>query len=434
MHNDSIKATKKEEERSKTALKNATSNIFFNNQTHHKQTDDFKENNAKKTIFDGFIPPQIKNNSPLTNEYGYNQGNHDELLKYNQFSGFDMSSKSMKTPSQVNLQGISFYSDNMINLEEIKYLLKNKFDMMTLLFSKLLSFLIPQRPESKRKTVDLVDSVAKYHSRIRGKENKSQEFLNLVRTRLDMLFNYNIFMLSNCFSGEIRQLVASFLNLEVKFFVSCWIIFDMSEESTLCGKISDIVNEFHQLYLAITHWLLLKIEHTHSSNPMYQAVKVIVDERIFSFPVKNREIQLLSTKIDLIQNMTRVFILNYISDKDKACIEESKIANMKNTYLESNKSYFVNKLLGIVKNLNNHSDLYARELYTSMKSDELKGISYFQQEVYYKPRAPYIPALKNPDNIYTLVLDLDETLIHYRGKVSSLFKYKNRKLCIVLNR
>lgn len=27
--------------------------------------------------------------------------------------------------------------------------------------------------------------------------------------------------------------------------------------------------------------------------------------------------------------------------------------------------------------------------------------------------APYLPALKNKENTYTLVLDLDETLVHY---------------------
>jgi len=37
--------------------------------------------------------------------------------------------------------------------------------------------------------------------------------------------------------------------------------------------------------------------------------------------------------------------------------------------------------------------------------------------------APYLPPLKNKENTYTLVLDLDETLVHYFEVSSRLFTH-----------
>ena len=180
--------TKNSETKSeRTIIKNATSNIFFNNQTHHKHTDDFKEN---------YIGQSLQEDMKSFNK----------PVEMNNTNNFILGSYDIKTPSQINLNSVSFYGDNVINLEEIKIIQSNLFEFVSFLYSKTLSFLIsPKNTVDQIRKASSLDKTAQNVSNFNSnktKETKSEELLNLLKHRIDLLINFNFQQIENCFKNK----------------------------------------------------------------------------------------------------------------------------------------------------------------------------------------------------------------------------------------
>lgn len=117
--------------------------------------------------------------------------------------------------------------------------------------------------------------------------------------------------------------------------------------------------------------------------------------------------------------MLKLFIMNNL--KKDPCIhitgqDEASIVKKMNIY--NNKPYYDSMLFDILSNLNIKSEVLIRNLLSKMRRDEFSPFNFKNNEIMLKPKIPYLPPLlKDYANCtYTLVLDLDETLIHYRGK------------------
>lgn len=405
------------EKKTSETLKNATSVIFFKNQTHHKHTDDFKESkfsviNQKTEI------PQL---SGLTLNKGISQTTN--LINNEILPSWAASAHEIKTPSQFEFEGTGFYGDNVLNLEEYKAYCYSMEEFIGIMYNHLLTDLIPATKTNHSGSIIKSMSIERTMKAARNlsKEMKSEVIINQTKSRIDLIFNYGFYKLDTFFKGkDYRHEIGIFMNLQVKILLAMWIVLEMVEdEKEIVHLLADIFTELFQCGLAITKLLLKRLNKEHKNNEIYARLEQSVLYLIVP-PKDKQEAEYFNSINKLIANMLGIFIMNIIQ---KISSTQNLPTEYQSTYSLiklSNNNYYIGLLMDLVKNMNNRSDAFISDLLGKLKADEMGGSQLRNQDIMVKPKFPFLPPTKkNTDKSYTLVLDLDETLIHYCGKVTN---------------
>lgn len=399
-------------------LKNATSVIFFKNQTHHKHTDDFKE--SKFSIIN-----QFSENSPNSVNSQYIRANENQIISKFSYEGGRSDISDIRTPNHIEFEGTGFYGDNALNLEEYKSFCVNMEEFIGIMYNHLLTDLIPSQNLKLNRSSSLHNNSMSIERTVKaakklGKEEKSVIIISQTKKRLDMIFNLGFYRLDSLFKGkDYRAEIACFMNLQVKVLMSMWIVLEMVEdEKEIVHLLADIFTELFQCGLAITKLLLKKIRNEHKANEIYERLDKSV-LYLITPPKENQEADYFNSINKLISNMLGIFIMNI---NQKVSQSQSSATEYLSTYhliKLANNNYYTGLLIDLYKNLGNKSDSYINQLLSVLKDDEIGGSQLRNKDIMIKPKVPFLPPLrKNIDRNYTLVLDLDETLIHYSGKVS----------------
>ncbi len=246
----------------RTVIKNATSNIFFVNESHHKHTVDFKE--SKTAPLNVITSNEEENNmeeenvieNPIVNKF---------------FNIENTSSYNIKTPSQIN--PLTIYGVNYINLEEYKALLSNLFEFITLLYSKTLSCLIPKIekdvPVIRKYTV--LDNTANLLTVINQKNRKIELLLDMIKKRVKYLTELNLhYNIIKLFKGKLQIELDILMSIELKFLISLWVVIvKLEDDEKIISEVQNFVLELYQAYLYLTQIILNKIKDSYKGSLAY---------------------------------------------------------------------------------------------------------------------------------------------------------------------
>ncbi len=384
----------------RTTLKNATSNVFFAIETHHKHTVDFKKTKS--------IPINVLTTDTNINSEENLFEDNPILNKY--FNVQNTSSYNIKTPSQVIPL---VHGENNINLEEYKIILMNLFEFITLLYSKRLSCLIPkiEKNISIFRKYTVLDSTANLLTVINQKNRKVEILLDMVKKRIKFInefnFHYNILKL---FNDETRKEINICFSIEMKFLLSLWlIILKMEDDHLIVSEIQNMVSELYQVYLYLTHILLIKIKDEYKSSNVYHDLSYIINNRLFDSSKKLKEQDQFRFFNQLMINILNIFIKNGIKkDPSTYVIGNDEKSELKRLTINNNKYFFNVVLNELLKNILSVDDYFHKSILFKIK--EFSKGNFGNNEFMLKPKIPYLPPLTN--KTYTLVVDLDETLIH----------------------
>lgn len=387
-------------EKSSQILKNATSNIFFNSESTHKHRVDFKENESYK---------QTKSINTSKNQ-----------LNESNINSIDLKTLSLKY-NNINI------NKTIINLNEIKENFNNIFDFVSFCYSKKLTSLIPPKQfiSTKQKmSIRQNTSISLY--KLKNKEKSNNYFLNLIKKRLDLILNHNLSSLDMYFPKEFSKDVLIFLNLEVKVLLSIWIIIEINEgedEEKVVDEFKDLIIEIFQDYIYIYGFILGNVKEDYKNNDEFRVLVNLINERsIFSDQtietsvnfIENSSISLrLKSIIMILSNMTRILIMKNIKKDPAEYIKgNDEKSILKRMNFINNKTIFDMYLYDILRYIHIVNDEFVRNMYNKLRND-YSLYSMKNSDVFIKPRVPYLKPMDKEKYKYTLVLDLDETLIHY---------------------
>jgi hypothetical protein len=228
------------------------------------------------------------------------------------------------------------------------------------------------------------------------------------------------------FPKEFSKDVLIFLNLEVKVLLSIWIIIEINEgedEEKVVDEFKDLIIEIFQDYIYIYGFILGNVKEDYKNNDEFRVLVNLINERsIFSDQtietsenfIENSSISLrLKSIIMILSNMTRILIMKNIKKDPAEYIQgNDEKSILKRMNFINNKTIFDMYLYDILRYIHIVNDEFVRNMYNKLRND-YSLYSMKNSDVFIKPRVPYLKPMDKEKYKYTLVLDLDETLIHY---------------------
>jgi hypothetical protein len=415
--------TKNKGYKMKDSLKAATSNVFFNNNimsnTNKKGKDvrSFENNlhtstNPSKNLKEDFFESQtnfehnmMKQANSIVSTMRTNQNNMgSQISKATNLTGFGKTPNknnnyydisSVNTPRDMGFDMTSNFNKNSINLEDIYIVQSNLFELVSLIYNNKIRDHIVE--------IDFMNSTNSTNNKIvqllKQDINNVDILKKLCEEKFELITNLNIFGIEGYFdSPQIKEQIRIFFNLEMIYFVclACYITENYTNNNILL-EIGNIISNIYQSFLFVVLMITKRVSQDYTSNIFLMKLQTAISQRLTLKDIKNKENFILNQNNNLLLNMVKNFIGKYMVSKDLT--ELNRIVML------------------IIYNLKNYNNYYTRDIVLNMRSKVIYNFKEMRErELLNKPIS--IPFLKplppsEHDTAYTLVLDLDETLIHY---------------------
>ena len=165
---------------------------------------------------------------------------------------------------------------------------------------------------------------------------------------------------------------------------------------TQIDHLKNILYYTHQNLLLISSLLLKKVSKEYYDNEWYIKMKKLILQRKSTF-VKGDDIFILEQNNNILYNSLKNFLLLYFNNEDNRGIftNVNDILTNKQTHCNGNSMDMIKNNLMNLKNMIIH---FNENSQSAMTHTNLPG--------------PFLPKLNATKYTYTLVLDLDETIIH----------------------
>ena len=175
------------------------------------------------------------------------------------------------------------------------------------------------------------------------------------------------------------------------------ILKDQNIVSTTLTSAKSLINEIHQNFLVVSDLILSRIDRSPSNIWMTKIQNIILTKRSHRI-YKNEQLNLLKKNNDYISTIFKSVIRLYMN---KPTFDSSTI-----------NFYFRNIQSTSIKTLN---DFFRKKINQDFCKNE-GSLAFIINETPLKPNihVPYLPQAVTDKKIFTLVLDLDETLISFR--------------------
>ena len=175
------------------------------------------------------------------------------------------------------------------------------------------------------------------------------------------------------------------------------ILKDQNILSTTLTSAKNLINELHQNFLVVSDLILSRINHSPSNIWLTKIQNIILTKRSHRI-YKNEQLNILKKNNDYISNIFKSIIRLYIN---KPIFDSSSI-----------NFYFRNITSTSIKTLN---DFFRKKINQDFCKNE-GSLAFIINETQFKPNihVPYLPQVVTDKKVFTLVLDLDETLISFR--------------------
>lgn len=218
--------------------------------------------------------------------------------------------------------------------------------------------------------------------------------------------------LEHYFKQESEQIsIKEYSILELLTIIICY---DISYDKDLLTKIQpllkSILNLIQQNYLIICVYILSKVASESLSNTWVQKLRYLTEKKLINkensknVNLTNKNFYLLSYAIEIkannksIQDYLRIILKNYPQRQEKTDLLIAYFKNINRINVETLNDFFRSKIIRV---LNKNASVLASVL--------------FNKDGMYTENQIPVPYLKNESlKRLTLVLDLDETLIHFK--------------------
>ena len=360
-----------------------TNSLEKNNETIINE-DDFEDNDddsEEKIFFDIDDQKNPNNNKIIENKY------FESIVDVN---------TNMDPNKTINLNDVENEKNNF-NIEIKKNMINFSFFVK---FEKLYNQLLKNFENNTIETLDIKCSIIKEMFTVID-ENNDEKIFEIVDEK-NSKNNIPNSILSAIREYLIQQLIFFYLFLMVDLL--------QNEKKLFLPVLSNLTSYFHQNFILFNFIIFthMKNPYQENSNENYKEWTKIFesnknylnDDNNYGKYLKNNN---KLTKQIIENSLTQIkFIFNATSKN----IYIKDIINLFITYIKNIINIKYLNILHELKNLNLLQKL-SITIDNTIKNDEIS-----ESLISQKPKIPFLPPI-NPNYKYTLVLDLDETLIHY---------------------
>ena len=209
-----------------------------------------------------------------------------------------------------------------------------------------------------------------------------------------------------------KSSIQDYTNLELLTIIICY---DISHNKELLSKLQpllkSILNLLQQNFLIICVYILSKVASESLSNIWVQKLRNLTEKKLINKDNSNKNVNishknfyLLSYAIEIkannksIQDYLRIILKNYPQKQEKTDLMITYFKNLNRINVDTLNDFFRTKIIRV---LNKNASVLASVL--------------FNKDGLYTDNQVPVPYLKNESiKKLTLVLDLDETLIHFK--------------------
>ena len=405
----------------KDQLISATSNIFFDTKLKTNQL--FSKSNITENKRKSLTNYPI---NFLKNDFSESKTHYEQLMMKNTFelsknineikqSPFDQYTRSftninnvnridnetvsteihnLKTPNQFTQ---STFNKEQINLEDLFKVHSNINEVVSLIYNNKIHNDIIDVEKKYVKEYNTISSGKVLHM-LKTVPNKVEILKKLCEEKFEILNTIDVFCTIAYFdSSEIKTQINLFFNLEMIYLVCvmCYITENEDNEEVLIS-IGPIISEIQQIFLFIVLLLVNKVKDDYESNIWLMKLKAAIHNRLNIKAIQTKELFILKQQNSILQNMIKIFIGKNLVSKDLFQLSQ--------------------QMMILFNNAENFPFYLVRQQIETCKNDILSNFAKMRNNKKYNKDVvvPYLKTLDaNELDTYTLVLDLDETLIHY---------------------